>query len=80
MAPRALGAWHLSALMYAWAYIHVAHQIDEDCLAYLGERVVGMLVADCGCGPGVVTEKLLRAGAARVVAIDINTRRKTIMA
>ena len=73
-AQRHLWAWHLSALVYEWSYIHIAHQIDEDFLAYLGERVVGALVADCGCGPGVVTEKLLRAGAARVVAIDTNAR------
>ena len=69
---RRLWAWHLSALVYEWSYIQVAHQIDEDFLDYLGERVVGAVVADCGCGPGVVTEKLLQAGAARVVAIDAN--------
>src|SRR5215470_6088702 len=69
---RRLWAWHLSALVYEWSYIHVAHQIDEDFLDYLGERMVGAVVADCGCGPGVVTEKLLQAGAARVVAIDAN--------
>jgi 2-polyprenyl-3-methyl-5-hydroxy-6-metoxy-1,4-benzoquinol methylase len=69
---RCLLAWHLSALVYEWSYIQVAHQIDEDFLGYLGERLVGAVVADCGCGPGVVTEKLLRAGASRVVAIDAN--------
>ena len=65
-------AWYLSALVYEWSYIQVAHQIDADFLDYLGERVVGAVVADCGCGPGVVTEKLLQAGAARVVAVDAN--------
>lgn len=70
---RCLWAWHLSALVYEWAYVKVAHQIDTDVLQYLGDRVVGAVVADCGCGPGVVTEKLLQAGAARVVAIDANT-------
>ncbi len=69
---RHVWAWHLSALVYEWSYIQVAHQIDEDFLDYLGERAVGAVVADCGCGPGVVTEKLLQAGAARVVAIDAN--------
>lgn len=67
-----LWAWHLSALVYEQSYVRVAHQVDEDFLAYLGERVVGAVVADCGCGPGVVTEKLLQAGAATVVAIDAN--------
>ncbi|MGQ4808583.1 hypothetical protein NKDENANG_01970 [Candidatus Entotheonellaceae bacterium PAL068K] len=71
--PQRLWAWHLSSLVYEWAYIRVAHQTDTDCLAYLGDRVVGASVIDCGCGPGVVTEKFLRAGASRVVAIDTNT-------
>jgi len=71
-AQHGLWAWHLSALVYEWSYIRVAHQIDEDFLDYLGERVVGAVVADCGCGPGVVTEKLVQAGASRVVAVDAN--------
>ena len=71
-AQRRLWAWHLSALVYEWSYVRVAHQIDEDFLDYLGERIVGAIVADCGCGPGVVTEKLLQAGAAQVAAIDAN--------
>jgi SAM-dependent methyltransferase len=71
-AQRRLWAWYLSALVYEWSYVQVAHQIDEDCLEYLGDRLVGAVVADCGCGPGVVTEKLLEAGAAQVVAIDVN--------
>lgn len=70
---RRLWAWHLSALVYEWSYVHVAHQVDLDVLSYLGDRVLGAVVADCGCGPGVVSEKLLHAGAARVVAIDANT-------
>jgi SAM-dependent methyltransferase len=69
---RCLWAWHLSALVYEWSYVQVAHQIDKDFLGYLGERLLGAVVADCGCGPGVVTEKLLQAGASRVVAIDAN--------
>jgi len=69
---RRLWAWDISARVYEWAYIQVAHQTDVDLLAYLGERVVGAAVADCGCGPGVVSEKFLRAGAATVVAIDSN--------
>jgi SAM-dependent methyltransferase len=65
-------AWHVSALVYEWAYIQVAHQTDVDLFAYLGARVRGATVADCGCGPGVVSEKFLRAGAAQVVALDSN--------
>jgi 2-polyprenyl-3-methyl-5-hydroxy-6-metoxy-1,4-benzoquinol methylase len=69
---RHLWAWNLSALFYEWSYIRVAHQTDTEFLHYLGERVVGATVADCGCGPGVVAEKILAAGAALVVAIDAN--------
>ncbi len=69
---RRLWAWHLSSMVYEWSYIQVAHQTDTDVLAYLGDRVVGATVADCGCGPGVVAEKFLAAGASRVVAIDTN--------
>ncbi len=64
--------WHISALFYRLSYIHIAHQLDEDLFAYLGNRIQGAIVADCGCGPGVVTEKFLRRGAARVLAIDGN--------
>ncbi|MDH3598394.1 MAG: class I SAM-dependent methyltransferase [Candidatus Tectomicrobia bacterium] len=71
-SARRLWAWDVSARVYEWAYIQVAHQTDADLLAYLGERVIGATVADCGCGPGVVSEKFLRAGAATVVAIDSN--------
>lgn len=69
---RRLWAWNLSAFVYEWAYIQVAHQVDADLLAYLGKRVVGATVADCGCGPGVVSEKFLQAGATTVIAIDVN--------
>jgi SAM-dependent methyltransferase len=67
-----LWAWDISAYVYAWTYNRVAHQIDVDMLTYLGSRVTDAIVADCGCGPGVVSEKMLEAGAARVVAIDSN--------
>ena len=67
-----LWAWDLSAYVYDWAYNQVAHQIDADMLAYLGARLTDAVVVDCGCGPGVVSEKLLQAGAARVLAIDSN--------
>ncbi len=65
-------SWDISAPFYRWTYIDVAHQLDEDLFAYLGPRVQGAVVADCGCGPGVVTEKFLNHGAARVMAIDVN--------
>ena len=70
--PRRVWAWNLSALVYTWSYIKLAHQIDSDFLTYLEKRLVGAIVADCGCGPGIVAAKLLVAGASLVVAIDVN--------
>ena len=65
-------SWYLSAVVYRRAYIRLAHQLDQDLFAYLGERVQRARVADCGCGPGIVTEKFVKAGAALVLAIDQN--------
>jgi len=65
-------SWRLSAPFYQRTYIRIAHQLDEDLFAYLGARTQGTVVADCGCGPGVVTEKFLKRGASRVFGIDVN--------
>jgi SAM-dependent methyltransferase len=65
-------SWYLSAPFYARTYDDLAHQLDKDLFAYLGGRTQEAVVADCGCGPGVVTEKFLQHGAARVFAIDLN--------
>jgi SAM-dependent methyltransferase len=64
--------WYLSAIFYKYTYIRIVHQVDEDLFAYLGDRIRGALIADCGCGPGIMAEKLLRRGAARILAIDVN--------
>ena len=64
--------WHLSAMFYRYSYIRIAHQVDEDLFVFLGDRVCGAVVADCGCGPGIVVEKFLRRGAGKVLAIDVN--------
>jgi SAM-dependent methyltransferase len=64
--------WYLSAMFYQRVDLHVAHQADEDFFAYLGDRVRGAIIADCGCGPGIVVEKFLERGAAKVYAIDVN--------
>jgi SAM-dependent methyltransferase len=64
--------WYLSALFYKRTYDDLAHQLDDDLFAYLGDLTQGAVVADCGCGPGIVTEKFLKRGAARVFAIDVN--------
>jgi SAM-dependent methyltransferase len=66
-------SWLFSAPFYRFTYLRIAHQLDEDLFAYLGELVQGAVVADCGCGPGIVAEKFLQHGAAKVFAIDVNT-------
>jgi SAM-dependent methyltransferase len=66
-------SWYVSSLFYRFSYVAIAHQLDEDLFAYLGSRISGAVVADCGCGPGIVTEKFLRQGAGRVFAIDANS-------
>jgi SAM-dependent methyltransferase len=66
--------WYLSAPFYKRTYIPIAHQLDDDLFAYLGTRAQDALVADCGCGPGIVTEKFLKQGAKRVFAIDVNPK------
>jgi SAM-dependent methyltransferase len=65
-------SWHVSSVFYRWTFVRVAHQVDTDLFAHLGERLCDATVLDCGCGPGVVTEKLIDRGAARVYAIDSN--------
>lgn len=62
--------WDVSALLYEKTYGPLAHQLDDEVLSHLGERLAGAVVADCGCGPGVVAQKLLQRGAACVFAID----------
>lgn len=72
MSRREYWRWHVSAQFYRRTYIRIAHQLDQELFAYLGARVHGAIVADCGCGPGVVAEKFVQQGAARVLAIDVN--------
>jgi len=64
--------WFVSAPFYRLSYNELAHQLDEELRAFLGGGLAGAVVADCGCGPGVVVEKFLQWGAARVFAIDDN--------
>lgn len=72
--PLALIAWSVSGYFYSWSYGPLAHQLDDDVLRFLGPALEGAVVADCGCGPGVVTAKLVQAGAAHVYAIDANSK------
>jgi SAM-dependent methyltransferase len=67
-----LQGWNISALFYAKTYGPLAHQLDQDLFAYLGDSLRGAVAADCGCGPGVVSQKLVAHGAAKVFAIDVS--------
>jgi|GEM_PF-1156343 len=72
--PLALVAWSVSGYFYAFSYGPLAHQLDADLMAYVGPALIGATVADCGCGPGVVTAKLVAGGAGHVYAIDANSK------
>jgi SAM-dependent methyltransferase len=66
-------AGHVSALVYRWTNVGVSRRADADLFSFLGTRLVGAHVLDCGCGPGMLTEALVRRGAARVLAVDVNS-------
>ena len=65
-----LWTWNFSALFYRWTYGPLAHHLDACLIDFLGGDLRGKVVADVGCGPGVVTRKLLEHGAERVLALD----------
>ena len=62
----------MSALVYRWSTTAVADQADDDLLCYLGDRLTGSVVVDCGCGPGLLAATLVSRGAASVMAVDAN--------
>ncbi len=64
-------AWEISARFYRRTYGPVAHGLDDQLFERLGD-VRGAVVADVGCGPGVVSRKFVDRGAARVYAIDVS--------
>ena len=65
-------AWYVSALAYRWSNTAVSERADEDLFAYLGERLTGARIVDCGCGPGLLADKLNRREAGLVIAVDAN--------
>jgi SAM-dependent methyltransferase len=66
-----LWAWDISARFYRRTYGPLAHGLDEQLFAWLG-NLDGKVVADVGCGPGIVARKFVARGAARVYAIDVS--------
>ncbi len=63
--------WKISSLLYARAGGKVSEEFDRALIDRLGSRVKNARVADCGCGPGVTAQRMVDAGAERVVAIDV---------
>ena len=74
MTATSLKGWDISAITYSLTYGPLAHRLDDDVLAYLDGHLRDAVVADLGCGPGVVTRKFLDAGAARVIAVDVSRK------
>lgn len=65
-------AGRVSAFFYRWTYLRVVHQADADLFGFLGDRLAGARVLDCGCGPGIMAEKLLGRGVKSLLAVDAN--------
>lgn len=71
MERTGLWAWYVSALFYRRTYGPLAHALDDQLFTWLG-ALDGLRCADVGCGPGIVTRKLVERGADHVWAIDAN--------
>jgi len=67
-----LSGWNVTARIYAWTSGPLSYPLDTDLLAYIGDRIKGAVVADCGCGPGLATRRMVSEGAERVYAIDVS--------
>ena len=74
MADNSLKGWDISAKTYSLSYGPLAHRLDSNLFEYLGNRVEGAVVADLGCGPGIVARKFAESGARKIYAIDISEK------
>ncbi len=74
MADNSLKGWDISAKTYSLSYGTLAHRLDSDLFEYLGSRVEGAVVADLGCGPGIVARKFAELGACKIYAIDVSEK------
>lgn len=72
MSGTGLSGWNLTARIYAWTSGPLSHPLDSDLMAYLGDSIKGAVVADCGCGPGLATRRMVSEGAEKVCAIDVS--------
>jgi SAM-dependent methyltransferase len=72
LAPARSSLWDISALVYKRTYNAAAYLIDEYVLEAVADTILGGVVIDAGCGPGVVVPRFVGAGARRVIAVDIS--------
>jgi 2-polyprenyl-3-methyl-5-hydroxy-6-metoxy-1,4-benzoquinol methylase len=72
LAPARSSLWDLSALVYKRTYDAAAHLIDEYVIETIADGILGGVVVDAGCGPGVVVPRFLASGARRVIAVDLS--------
>lgn len=67
-----MSGWNVTARIYAWTSGPLSRPLDTDLLAYLGDSIKDAVVADCGCGPGLATRRMVSEGAERIYAIDVS--------
>ncbi len=74
MSRTGLNGWNVTARIYAWTSGPLSHPLDSDILRYLNGSIRGAVVADCGCGPGLATRRMVSEGASKVYAIDTSEK------
>lgn len=74
MAEPSLGGWDISARTYALSYGPLAHRLDRDLFTHFDDLIKGAVVADLGCGPGIVARKFIDHGAEKVFAVDVSEK------
>ena len=80
MSGTGLNGWNLTARIYAWTSGPLSHPLDSDMLKYLDGSIRGAVVADCGCGPGLATRRMVSEGASKVYAIDASEEMLALVA
>ncbi len=80
MSGTGLSGWNVTARIYAWTSGPLSHPLDSDMLKYLDGSIRGAVVADCGCGPGLATRRMVSEGASKVCAIDASEEMLALIA
>lgn len=71
-SPRRQWAWYLSAIAYRFTDTAPSRAVDGAILGYLGDRLDGARVLDCGCGPGGLAAQFAGGEPERLLAVDAN--------